>query len=248
MSDKQLAVQQQPNMALMLQTFIDKGVTAENVSALGMLCELQQKLEESAAKREFAAAFVALQGEMPAVKATKAVNNKDGTVRYKFAPYEDIMKQAQPFLKQHKFTVTFDNKMDEQRVVAICTLMHASGHSRENSFACRIGSGPPGSSDQQADGSASSYAKRLALCNALNIIVEHIDDDARLLGAPVDEVTAKALKDRVAYLKMDEATFLKLAGAAEYAAIPDAKYDLLDGLLFEKEVAAGVRNKKGDWL
>lgn len=236
-------------MALMLQKFIDGGVTAENVSALGMLCDLQQKLEESAAKREFAAAFVALQGEMPKVKATKAVMNKGNAgVRYMFAPYEEIMGQAQPFLKKHGFTVMFDNKMDDLRVTAICTLMHSSGHSKENSFACRIGSGPPGSSDQQADGSASSYAKRLALCNALNIVVEHMDDDAKLLGSQIDEVSAKALKERVLYLKMDEAVFLKLAGAAEYSAILDSKYEMLDELLFEREVEAGVRNKKGEWL
>lgn len=251
--EKQLATrQEEPSVALMLQGMLERGVTGESVETLGKLMDLYERSQDRQAKRDFAAAFAAMQSEMPKVQATRVVKNKDGSVRYTFAPYEDIMEQARPFLMKHGFSIKFDSRIEETRIVAICKLIHVSGYSEENSFACRIGSGPPGSSESQADGSADSYAKRFALSNALNVVVEHIDDDARLSSAPVDFDTAKALRARVELLKkstsFDEEQFFKLAGAQTYEAIPQSKYDLLDDTLFAKERAAKIRDTKGNWL
>jgi hypothetical protein len=247
--DSQLTtIREEPTVGLMLQTLIEKGITAENVMALTQLCDLKERMDRRQAEKEFAAAFALLQSEMPKVKATKAVMNKDGTLRYKFAPYEEIMRQAQPFVVKYGFSVTFDDTTEGDRITATCTLMHGSGHSRSNRFACRIGSGPPGSSDSQKDGSASSYAKRYALCNCLNIIVERIDDDANLIGSPMHPENVKELRERVERVKADEAAFLKYAGAAHYEAIPAERYDDLNELLFKKEVKAGIRDAHGEWI
>lgn len=239
---------EEPSIAHMLQTFIEKGVTAENVAALGQLCALQERMQDKQAEREFAAAFVKLQSEMPKVTAMKPVLNNNGTLRYTFAPYEDIMRQVQPSLVSNGFTVTFDNKIDGDRVTVVCTLMHTSGHSRSNSFTARIGKGPPGSSESQADGSANTYAKRFALCNALNIVIEK-DDDARAVSSgPLLPATVKELRDRLTAVNGDEKKFLAMAGAAHWEAIPAEKYGELDAGLFKKEVLAGLRNEQGEWL
>ena len=113
--------------------------------------------------------------------------------------------------------------------------MHRGGHERSNPYSVRIGSGPPGCSESQADGSAHSYAKRGALCDALNIVVHGIDNDARMEGGKVTAEQAEELERRAQLTNSNIAAFLKLAGATKFAEIPATKYDLLDDMLKRKE-------------
>ena len=178
MSETQLAVQE-PSVGSMLQKFIESGITTDNVAAFEKLCEIKERMENKEAERDFNAAFSKLQSQLPQVMATKPVPNKDGTLRYKFAPYEEIMLLVQPHLTANGFSVSFNTRpVENGRLPVICTLRHISGHSQSNEFSVRIGGGPPGSTETQADGAAKTYAKRGALCDCLNIIVDH-DDDAR---------------------------------------------------------------------
>lgn len=223
-----------PTVADMLQAVIEKGVTQENVAAVGEIVKLYERMEDKKAERAFAEAFVALQGEMPAVKAVQPVPNRDGTLRYKFAPYEEIMDQVAPMLKKHGFTVTFSTDFAEGRLIKTCTLQHVGGHSKENKFAVRIGSGPPGATETQADGAASTYAKRFALCDALNIVLDK-DVDARAEGAAITPEQADELEHRVALTNSNREAFLKFAGAKSYKEIPESKYAILDSFLAKKE-------------
>jgi len=230
------------SVGAMLHTIIEKGISGENVGALEKIVELYERMEAKNAEKEFAAAFVALQAAMPKVQATKPVPNNDGTTRYTFAPYEEIMAQVGPMLKAHGFTVTFSTDYipgPPQRLVKICTLQHVGGHARTNSFAVRVGSGPPKASEAQADGAASTYAKRFALCDALNITVGGIDndarsDDARAEGDFITEAQAIRLEERVEQLKVDRKRFLAYAGAATFAEIRASKHDLLVKMLDKK--------------
>lgn len=202
-------------MSGMLQLMIDRGITGENVAAFSQLCALKERAEDRQSEREFAAAFAKLQSEMPRIDATKPVPNKDGSIRYKFAPYEEIMNQVRAPLQANGFAIAFDQKLESPRIIAICTLMHVGGHSRSNTFAARIGSGPPGSSEAQQDGAASTYAKRFALCNALNIVIEHeaIDDDARAGGGEkITREQADELRDMCDDTKSNRKLFLDFAG------------------------------------
>jgi len=234
----------QPDVSVgaMLHTIIEKGISGENVGALEKIVELYERMEAKNAEKEFAAAFVALQAEMPKVQATKPVPNNDGTTRYTYAPYEDIMAQVGPMLQKHGFTVTFSTDYipgPPQRLVKICTLQHVSGHARSNSYATRVGSGPPKASEAQADGAASTYAKRFDLCDALNITVGGIDndarsDDARAEGDVITEAQAIRLEERCETLKVDVRKFLAFAGAASFEEIRSAKHDMLDKMLTKK--------------
>jgi len=224
-----------PSVGEMLKAVIDKGVTAESVGALEKLVGLYERMEDKKAERAFAAAFVSLQAEMPNVQATKAVPNNDGSIRYRFAPFEDLMEQVAPMLQKHGFTVSFSSKFEEGRIISTCTLQHIEGHKRTNDFAVRVGKGPPGSSESQGDGAAASYAKRFALVEALNIVVSHLDNDARLEGGPVSKEQAFELERRVQETNSSMEAFLKFAGASKFAEIPSAKYSILDEFLSKKE-------------
>lgn len=228
----------EPSVALMLQNALNSiqsgEITGQHVEVLSRMMDLYERNEKREAEKAFASALVDLQGETIRVQATKAVDEKaDGSCRYRFAPYEEIMAIAQPMLTRHGFSITFDTEEGDSRLTSTCTLTHKGGHSRANKFAVRYGK-PPGSSDAQGDMSTKSYAKRGALCDALNIIIDH-DDDARMIGTPIGKALAEDLKARVQACGADEESFLKFAGAAHYEAIPDDRYEALDAMLTRKE-------------
>jgi len=222
----------------LLQAMITKGITGEAVGAVEQLVKLQERMEDRRAEKEYSVAFVALQGEMPSVQATKVVPNRDGTARYKFAPFDEIMRQVGPLLQKHGFTVTFSTDYTQgppPRLVQHCTLQHVSGHKRTNSFAVRVGGGPPGASETQADGAANTYAKRYALINALNITVgAELDDDARADGDEISQDKAEYLRQRCAEVKADVPKFLKFAQAQSFETIREAMYPELVKLLDKK--------------
>lgn len=244
----------------MLQQVLQQGVTEQNVAALDKLVGLFERMQDKRAEQLFNESFVALQREMPKVQANRPVMNsemKGGGLRYKFAPYEDIMKQVQPFLMKHGFTVSYSQRYDGPRIIVKCILRHTSGHHAENECAVRIGKGPPGSSETQGDGAASTYAKRFALCDALNIVIgKDTDggqgDDASVDGANITKEQAEDFRRRVKAAKLDEFVFLNAAQAgdlspdsataeqvhAAYENIASSMWSELDARLKRKETRA----------
>lgn len=235
--DTTLAVREEPSVALMLQKVIEGGITNENVAALEKMCDLYERMEAKRAEREFIAAFVKLQQETPRIKATQAVPNNDGGTRYKFAPYEEIMQQVQPLLTAHGFSISFNTRREEGRITAICTMMHSAGHSRANEFAVRIGQGPPKANEAQSDAAAKTLAKRGALSDALNIVIEKDTDgaDSRSLGGKITPERAAELEKRVKATKSDVKKFLEFAEADSFANIDEAAYSRLDAVLKKRE-------------
>ena len=248
MNKQELAIQE-PSVGVMLQNAlasIQSGeITTQHVEVLGKMMDLYERNDKRQSERAFAEALTALQGETIRVQATKAVDVKNGIPRYTFAPYEEIMAQVQPMLTRHGFSITFDTKVDAERLTSVCTLTHKAGHSRSNQFSVRF-SKPPGCSDAQGDMSTKSYAKRGALCDALNIVVDH-DDDARMIGKPIGKALAAELKARVDATGSDEMAFLRFAGVVTeqmkmvdhvldyYEQISDERYESLDEILRRKE-------------
>jgi len=226
-------------IADMLKCVIEKGVTAENASALEKVCDLYEKMDAIGARKAFAAAKSRMQAELPRVMATKGIPSKTGEIRSVFAPYEEIMAVVGPFLTKYGFSVSFTINSGDGRMEAVCILSHSGGHSVENKFSVRVGSGPPGCSEPQADGSARSYARRGALCDCLNIVVDK-DDDARMEGAIISGEQANSLKARVKATGITETTFLKLADATSYATIRTYKVPVLERSL-EKAEARGAK-------
>ena len=186
------------------------------------------------AERKFNAAFAMLQTDLLPVQATRPVPDKQGNIKYKYADYRDIMDQVQPLLTKHGFSVRFSSSSDDKRMTMICTLMHSGGHSVTNEFGCRIGAGPYGSTETQADSAAGTSAQRNALCDALNIVIRR-GDDAREEGHQITPEQADELERRVQLTNSNREAFLKLAGAKNYADIRSERYEILDEMLRKKE-------------
>lgn len=237
MNDAQI-VRSDPVLKL-IEKVIAGGVTESNVAALDKLLDVYERLQGKEAERQFAAAFVKLQAALPVINASEAVPDKHGNIKYYFAPFEAIMAEIRPLLQANGFTVNFSMSFSEGRITQSCTLTHIDGHSRTNQFMVRIGSGPPGSSEAQADGAASTYAKRFALCNALNIVCDVDTDgkgDVRNEGEPLTPDKALYLKELAKEVGADEAAFLRYAGARTYAEIGSNRFEELKAALNKKRV------------
>lgn len=235
--------------AAILQAVVAGGVTEANVAVVEKVIALAERMEDKKAERRFAEAFNALQAEMPRIQAQRPVPDRTGVTKYTFAPYEDIMEQLSPWLNKHGFTVRFNQRYEVSpvlRLIAICVVQHIGGHKESTEFAVRIGSGPPGASETQSDGAAGTYAKRFALCNAFNIVIEK-DSDARAEGGVITKEQAESLRDRVKATASREDFFLQFAGVlqpghtphkitiADYEKITESKYAVLDSSLRKKE-------------
>lgn len=217
-------------VARLIQAVIEKAMTAESVGVVERLVALHERMDARAAERLFAAAFVALQSELSPVAASKAVPNNDGSIRYKFAPFEDIMEHARPLLQKNGFTVTFSMSFSDGRIIQKCTLQHVGGHSRTNEFAARIGKGPPGSSEAQGDGAASTYAKRFAFCNALNIVTDTDTDgalDAKAEGELISSDKIQFLTEQLKETGGSLPLLLKMAGVEKLEEIRNGSYPVL---------------------
>lgn len=225
-----------PTALEMIQAALAQGITSESVATVRELISLRREMDADEAKRAFVADFIALQAEIPSIQATKAVPDKHGNIKYHYAPFEDIDRQASPLCAKFGFVYTFtEGPFQQGRITKICNLMHKGGHERSNPYSVRIGSGPPGATENQADGSAHTYAKRGALRDALNIVTHDVDSDPRMEGGPVTKEQAEELARRVSETDSDRAAFLRVAGAKSFAEISAIKYAMLDELLARKE-------------
>lgn len=227
--DAQLALAEtvsDPSPGRMLQLLIEKGNPEANIGVLERLIALKERADAREAEREFNRAFAELQKELVGFQATAAVPNSDGTTRYFFLPYEALMEKLNPMLARHGFALSFDTENDGDKVTQKCTVIHASGHSRTNRFSARI-SPPPKSSNAQADGATSTFAKRYAVCNMFNIVAEQPDMDARVVGEPISADKVQYLEEQLTETRSNRTAFLKFAGVEKLEDIGEAQYPVL---------------------
>ena len=216
---------QEMNLAAITDKILSGDLNAEK---LGLI----ERLVAMSAERQFAAAFNALQIELPTITASTPIKN-----RGKYEKYEDIMRQVGPLLNKHGFTVSFSMDCDANRILETCHLTHMGGHTRTNSFAVRAGR--QADNDTQADCMAATTAKRNALCNALNIVIRQdcltAEHDAAIEGGCITQAQADELEHRLKMVNGDVAKFLAVAGAKKFAEIRAGKYATLDSMLKKKE-------------
>lgn len=220
------------NIAELYAAVIQKGITAENVAVLGDLLKLQERQEQRQAERDFNAAFVALQHDLPVIVASTVIKN-----RGKYERFEDVMDKVGPLLVKHGFTVSFSQVEGDKKISQTCKLRHIAGHSQENSFTVRVSGNAD--SETQADCKASTTAKRNALLNALNIVIrqdalQDEENDASLEGERVTRDQAQVLREMVRDTASNEGAFLRYATADTFENIPASKYNMLFAQLQQK--------------
>ncbi len=227
-----LSIQPEPSIGHMLQGFLQNPEALKNVEVAERMFSLYERAEARTAERQFNAAFVALQQDLPVIVASTVIPN-----RGKYERFEDVMKVVSPLLVKHGFSVSFSMDFKETRILETCHLRHIGGHSQSNSFAVRSGKAD---SDTQADCKAATTAKRNALLNCLNIVIrqdalQNEDDDATLEGSQITSDKAQYLRERVKEVGFKEDSFFALAGCDKYEDITTGKYAVLVNAIAMKE-------------
>lgn len=171
-------VEQGPLLSAIVALAKDPAVDTTKLQAL---LEMQERMEGRQAEREFNAALIAMKPRLPIIE-------KDSQITYEaksgkagasiaYASIENIDEQITPILQEFGFIVTYSTKVIGERLVTVCILRHRGGHKTETD-------GPPLPNDSsggknaiQGWGSASTYGRRYALIDALNIRIKGKDDD-----------------------------------------------------------------------
>ena len=221
------------NAENLISQAIGKNVPIETMEKiLGMRRELKAEW----AKEQFDKAMSEFQGSCPVIKKSKAVSNKDRTVRYRYAPLDEIVKQVGKIISEKGLSYTITSEVKESKtVVATVKVTHVSGYSQDSSFEIPIDT--EGYMTQpQKFASALTYAKRYAFCNAFGILTGDEDDDA--IGTGEDGKQSNGLKTLLnaiskASIKDVESYKQKMAKSGKYT--PEQKKEFME--IADKRVA-----------
>ena len=176
-----------PTPEMLISQAIDQNVPIEHMEKL---MAMRRELKDEQAREAFFRDLAQLQAECPVIKKMKPVKNKDtygkggevipGTLRYRFAPLDNIVEQVKEALQKFGFSYTIQtiNEKDPDGQRSVCTVHHVEGHSRESEFWAPVDHDAY-MSNQQKWASASTYGKRYAFCNAFGILTGDEDNDAQ---------------------------------------------------------------------
>lgn len=159
--------------------FIEQAIKSNlPVETMEKLFALQRQVKADVAKEAFVSAMSKFQSEVPVIEKTRKVLNKDGrSVRYQYAPLEEIVKQIRDSLAKNGLSYTWEVENKEGFIKAVAKVTHVFGHSETSQFEIPIDKEGFMTAPQKY-ASALTFAKRYSLCNALGITTAEEDTDA----------------------------------------------------------------------
>jgi len=175
------------------------------VDVMERLLAMRRELKAEAARDEYYRDLAEFQFKCPAIEKRKAVYDKNGQLRYKYAPLDDIVAQVKRLLVEYGFSYTIKTEQTTESVTAICQTNHRMGHSENTSFLIPIDVKAYMNVAQKV-ASALTYAKRYAFCDAFGIMTADEDDDAGITGDPIQPVKNKKTKQggKITYSQASE--------------------------------------------
>jgi hypothetical protein len=184
-------------LAIIADAAANPAINPENMRAL---LDMQKEIMAEQSRRDFSTAFVALQSELPVIRADRKIEirakdgkgERTGPVQQStpYATFPNIMKAIQPLLTKHGFELSFSTEPMEPMIVKgggangadsvmnrilVRGFLEGYGHKRETAFplpAEMSGSKNP----IQGWGSSQSYGKRYCAIALLNLVSEAIED------------------------------------------------------------------------
>jgi hypothetical protein len=201
------------------------------------LMGLVERWEARQAEKAYGDALAKFQGLCPTVFKRRQAGdddpNRKGGLKYTFASFDDVMREASPILAECGISVTFDTEHTvtgegdaKLGTITIKCRVRVGGHFEDHKFTAPVPAGLR-VSDTQVYGAGLSYLKRYALCAALNIVVTDEDTDAAGLMEYLTAEQVKELERLIAEraarsntdLKEATAAFLRLAQAESLSRI-----------------------------
>ena len=200
-------------------TMIAEAARDPNVDVAKMhgLLDVQERMMNRQAEIDFNIAFGALQKDLAEVRIKKSGKiTVDGRERSSYAKYEDIDAVVRPLMNKHGFTIRFSSIPEGNKMIVRGTLSHEGGHSVETVTPMVTDVNPKVMNNQQAIGSASSYAQRYILKMLLNLVFEGEDDDGKKAGTTfISDDQAAEIKELIRETNTNTIAFLDIMTDAE---------------------------------
>lgn len=195
---------------------------------IAKLVELQERIQDRQAEREFAQALLAFQNECPVIhknKTAEVVSKRTGgKFSYDFASLDYLAATIRPHLDRHGISYSFDCAIADGIMTVKTILRHVGGHREVTSFSAPIDKEALMNESQKV-ASASSYARRYGLMLALGIATGGEDDDGRKAGTKLltdDQVAT--LQALIQETGANQSRFLQFMGVEQIASISIKDY------------------------
>lgn len=199
------------------------------------LYALVRQMKADAAQKEYAEALTAFQRECPQVEKTRAVNSRDGKKMYDFANLEDVDKAIRPLLTRYGIVLSVNPQAIENGVLKAKIRVRVGSYFEDSTLDLPLPS-IGAANAAQTTGAAVSYARRMLICAALNVVCRDEDTDAHDDGELIDADQIEEIELLIRDCNADRTRFLKWVKAATVEDIPASKY---------AEAVAMLKAKKG---
>lgn len=211
-----------PDAFALIAMAVQKGTL--DIETIKELRALQKEMKADAAREAYVAAMAAFQSECPTVDKTKKVLNKDGTVRYVYAPLDVIVTQVRPILGKHGLSYSIEATQTPEGITATCKVTHILGHTEQSSFTAPVDKDGYMTAPQKV-ASALTYAKRYAFTNVLGILTGDEDTDATDVKKEKEPVSVKA---RIVFLLRQLGAPTKTKEEVEQAVLAKTQLPLIE--------------------
>ena len=227
---------QQPNALTIITDALKSGAGPEMMREL---LAVKKDWEADEARKAFASAVADFQARCPIIEKGDKAYDKE------YARIDRIWRTIRPLMEERGLAITWQSA--ELRDGSIChvegQLSHRLGHSQKLTYDVPVPDLLKGQNKAQQMGSATTYAKRYALCSALGIQTGE-DDDGNAAGTQfVTYAQATELEDLIAAAKgvptFEEAKFWQWAEAKSVGEIPAAKFAMAKASL-QKKIKGGA--------
>jgi hypothetical protein len=205
--------------------------------------DLQIKMEERQAKGDFQIALSGFQAECPIIRRIKKIDftsKKTGSqTKYNYSPLDEIVFQIKPILSKWGLAYSFNVEESGQAEIRklITTIHHKSGHEKEYSYFFNPLHDDNRMNASQRAKSALTYAKRVALENALGIVTAEEDDDAnRAIDMTISESQLAEIDNLISNTDTDLKKVLKFAKTDSLEALSFLEAKKVINLLKQKRL------------
>jgi hypothetical protein len=194
-----------------------------DVAKMERLLNVQERMMEKQAEINFNQSLNALQSKLPVIsKSGKIIHS--GKVISSYAKYEDIHKAINPVLIENGFSLRYNSRESDGKMVITGTLAHIDGHSITDEIPLSIDSSGAKNSVQGV-GSTISYGKRYLVSMLLNLVFEGEDDDGNSAGhVQISAKHAKEIKELIEETGSDTKKFLKWLNAKSVDEMSEKDY------------------------
>ena len=155
---------------------ISKDVDMERLKEL---IDLRNKEMDRQAKLLFDRNFADMQREFKPVCKKNTVADKEGKIAYRYASLDDILAVYQPIISGHGFGYRFEQEERPGNITRIVCVVSGYGHETRSFSDVPLPEMTRMTNAVQQRGSAITYAKRYAFCNAFGVVLADDDDDGR---------------------------------------------------------------------